>query len=103
MRRNMGTVAKVELLGLLLLLAIAASGQDYKIRAKVDLVVVPVTVKGAGDNLITGLKKEDFTVFENGRKQTIANFTSDPAPLSAAVVVDTGLSSGSLSKVQKTF
>src|SRR5206468_8769123 len=47
--------------------------------------------------------KEDFTVFENGRKQTIANFTSDPAPLSAAVVVDTGLSSGSLSKVQKTF
>src|SRR5439155_20045869 len=53
--------------------------------------------------LITGLKKEDFIVIEDGRRQTIANFTDDPVPLSAAVVVDTGISSGSLSKIQKTF
>src|SRR5204862_277878 len=102
MRRKIRTVAKL-VLPALLLLAVAASAQDFKIRAKVDLVVVPVTVKGPGDKLITGLTKDDFVVIEDGRRQTIANFTSDPAPLSAAVVVDTGLSSGSLSKVQKTF
>ena len=88
-----------------LFLAVAVYGQDeqYKIRAKVDLVVVPVTVKGAGDKLITDLKKEDFIVLEDGRQQTVTNFTIDPVPLSAAVIVDTGLGRDSLEKVQKTF
>jgi VWFA-related protein len=88
-----------------LFLAVAAYGQDeqFKIRAKVDLVVVPVTVKGGGDKLITNLKKEDFILLEDGRQQTVTNFTIDPVPLSAAVVIDTGLGHDSLGKVQKTF
>jgi len=91
-----------------LLLSATALGQDsqdsqYKIRAKVDLVVVPVTVKSAGDKLVTGMTQQSFTVYEDGRKQTITNFTIDPVPLSAAVVVDTGLSAKSLSRVQQTF
>jgi len=90
-------------LSALLLLAVAAGAQDFKIRAKIDLVVVPVTVKGSGEKLITGLQRDDFMVVEDGRRQTITNFTADPVPLSAAVVVDTGLSSGSLSKIQQTF
>jgi VWFA-related protein len=88
-----------------LFLAVAAYGQDeqYKIRAKVDLVVVPVTVKGGGEKLITNLKKEDFILLEDGRQQTLTNFTVDPVPLSAAVVVDTGLGYDELAKVKKTF
>src|ERR1041385_1739339 len=88
-----------------LFLAAASYAQDqqYKIRAKVDLVVVPVTVKGDGGKLVTNLKKDDFVVLEDGHRQTITNFTVDPVPLSAAVVVDTGLGSDSLAKVQKTF
>jgi len=86
-----------------LLLTSGASGQDYKIRAKVDLVVVPVTVKGSSDKLITGLKKDDFVILEDGRRQTVSNFSVDPLPLSAAVIVDTGLGTASLAKVQKTF
>src|SRR6185503_19140042 len=58
---------------------------------------------GSADKLITGLTKNDFVILENGRQQTITNFTVDPVPLSAAVVVDTGLSAGTLSKIQKTF
>jgi len=102
MRRKARTLGKLILL-VLLLIAVAASAQDYKIRAKVDLVVVPVTVKGSGDKLIPGLTQNDFVLIEDGRRQTITNFTADPVPLSAAVVVDTGISSGSLSKIQKTF
>ena len=102
MRRNVQRVAKLVLLPLMLL-AITASAQDYKIRAKVDLVIVPVTVKGSGDKLITGLTQNDFIVMEDGKRQTITNFTSDPIPLSAAVVIETGLANDSLSKVQKTF
>lgn len=90
---------------MLLLFAAAALGQDqnYKIRAKIDLVVVPVTVKGSGNKLITGLKREDFVLLEDGTRQTISNFSIDPVPLSAAVVVETGLAAASLSKVQQTF
>ena len=90
---------------LLLAAAFGAYAQDdqYKIRAKVDLVVVPVTVKGGGEKLITSLKKEDFILLEDGHQQTITNFTMDPVPLSAAVVVDTGLGHDALDKVQKTF
>lgn len=90
---------------MLLLFAAAALGQDqnYKIRAKIDLVVVPVTVKGSGNKLITGLKRDDFVLLEDGTRQTISNFSIDPVPLSAAVVVETGLAAASLSKVQQTF
>lgn len=102
MRPGIRTVAKPLLL-VILLSAFTAYGQDYKIRAKVDLVVVPVTVKGSGDRLITGLTKNDFVILEDGRRQTITNFTIDPVPLSAAVILDTGLPAASLSKVQQTF
>lgn len=102
MPRKVRTVAKLLLLALLLI-ALAASAQDYKIRAKIDLVVVPVTVKGSGDKLITGLTKEDFVILEDGRRQTVTNFNNDPVPLSVAVVVSTGLASKSLSKIQKTL
>jgi len=60
-------------------------------------------VKGGGGQLITNLKKEDFTVLEDGRLQTLSTFSVDPVPLSAAVVVDTGLGHDALGKVQKTF
>src|SRR5262249_49421504 len=101
MRRKASILGKLTLLALLT--AVVASAQDYKIRAKVDLVVVPVTVKGSNGKLVTGLDKEDFAILEDGRRQTIANFSTDPVPLSIAVVLDTGLSAGSLSKIQKTF
>jgi len=106
MRRKAPIFIKLALL-VLLLLAVAALAQDqdqsYKIRAKIDLVVVPVTVKGTGDKLITGLSKDDFVLSEDGIRQTISNFSAEPVPLSAAVVVDTGLGVDSLSKVQQTF
>ena len=87
----------------LLVLVLTASAQDFQIRTRVDLVVVPVTVKASGDKLVNGLKKEDFIVFEDGQRQAVTNFTSDPVPLSAAIVLDTGLAADSLAKVQQTF
>lgn len=94
----------------LFLCAVAALAQDsqqpqsqYRIRAKIDLVVVPVTVKAKDGNLVGGLKQKDFIIYEDGRRQTISNFTADPLPLSAAVVVDSGLGADSLKKVQQTL
>src|SRR6516162_5450361 len=100
MRRE---VKAIFIAALLLAGAAYAQDQEFRIHAKVDLVVVPVTVKGSGDKLISGLKKEDFIVTEDGKRQTLTNFTIDPVPLSAALVVDTGLGFDSLAKVEKTF
>jgi VWFA-related protein len=102
MRRRVLTVSKLILLALFLWVLTGIS-QDFQIRARVDLVVVPVTVKGAGDRLITGLRKDDFIILEDGKKQTITNFTVDPVPLSAVIIVDAGLPPSSLEKVQQTF
>lgn len=102
MRRKVGTSAKFAIVSLLLL-AISAGAQEFKIRAKVDLVEVPVTVKSSGEKLLTGLTRDDFTILEDGRPQVISSFTIDPVPLSAAVIVDTGLPAGSLSKIEKTL
>lgn len=104
MRRKVRIFIKLGLVALLLFAAAAfAQDSQYRIRAKIDLVVVPVTVKSAGGELATGLTQKDFVIYEDGSRQTISNFTADPVPLSAAVVIDTGLSADSLSKVQKTF
>jgi VWFA-related protein len=102
MRRRVLTVSTSIQLALLFLVLTGIS-QDVQIRARVDLVVVPVTVKGAGDRLLTGLRKEDFIILEDGKKQTITNFTFDPVPLSAVILVDTGLPLSSLNKLQQTF
>src|SRR5947208_13530941 len=102
MRREARKIRKVVLAAALFLAAVAYA-QEFKIRAKIDLVVVPVTVKGAGNKLVTSLAKQDFVIFEDGRRQIITNFTSDPVPLSAGEVVDTQLPPHSLSKLQRTL
>src|ERR1700688_3044751 len=53
---------------------------EVKFTARAELVLVPTLVTDKSGNHITGLKKEDFTVLENGAEQKIATFeeiTSD--------------------------
>ena len=74
-------------------------GQDFQLRTKVDLVVVPVSVRDGSGSLVPGLTQADFTVLEDGRQQTISNFSTDPQPLSAAIIVDTAISGGELRRL----
>jgi VWFA-related protein len=83
----------------------ADSGQDvgYTIRIHPTYVMVPVTVKDSEGRLVGGLQPKDFSVMENGVKQKLTFFTSDPFALSAAVVFDTGMADVGLKKVQETL
>jgi VWFA-related protein len=81
----------------------AERDQLYKIVSNVNFVVVPVTVKDPSGRLVQGLLQKNFSVYENGVKQPIRFFTSDPFPLSAAVVVDTGLPQVAMQKVAQTL
>ena len=75
----------------------------YTMRREVNFVVVPVTVKDYSGHLVEGLRRNDFAVFEDGAQQQIKLFTSDPFPLSAAVVLDVGLPEEVLRKVNETL
>jgi VWFA-related protein len=75
----------------------------YKLVVSVNTVMLPVTVKDTQGRPVYGLLPKDFTVLENGKKQNLTYFTSDPFELSVAVVLDTGMSDASLQKVNETY
>jgi Ca-activated chloride channel homolog len=63
----------------------------------VDLVLVPVVVREAGEaghdgRLVGGLRAEDFTVLEDGVPQPLTLFTRERMPLSLVVALDTSAS-----------
>ena len=68
---------------LAVLLAISPAGAQRVFRAGVDLATFGVAVTDKKGNLIGDLTKDDFEVFEDGKKQTIeyfANGDGDTAP-----------------------
>ena len=61
------------------------------IRANVNLVVLPVTVKDGSGTLVPDLTKEEFRVFDDNIEQKISIFTVEAFPLSAVVLIDNDL------------
>ncbi|MBI2685292.1 MAG: VWA domain-containing protein [Acidobacteria bacterium] len=57
-----------------ILLVTALFGQELKFETSSQLVVVNVTVKGKDGQTVTGLKKEDFRVYEDGRPVNVSIF-----------------------------
>ena len=82
--------------GILLIAGPSAAAQRDTIRTQVDLVVVPVSVRASDGKFVYDLAREDFFIFEDGRSQEISQFSIDPAPLSVAVLVDTGVGESAL-------
>src|SRR5208283_1408779 len=66
------------------------SGREelFKLQKTVSFVTVPVTVKDDEGKLVDGLLQKDFSIYEDGVKQQLKLFTSDPFPLSAALIID---------------
>ena len=75
----------------------ASHTRPYK--SSVELVLVPVTITDPMNRLVTGLDKENFTVFEGKSQQEIKSFSSEDAPVSLGVIFDM---SGSMnSKIER--
>ena len=78
-----------------------AFAQEPVFKVDVRLVRLVATVKDATGRPSAALKKEDFTVFDNGVKQKIALFERHTSqPLSVAVLIDTSGSTGKEMKYQ---
>jgi VWFA-related protein len=79
---------------LTLVLAAARSAEDQIIEVNVDLVNTYFTVCNKKGRLVTGLDRESFTIFEDGRPQIITNFSREAdVPLTIVLLID---SSGSV-------
>jgi VWFA-related protein len=59
-----------------------------------ELVVLPVTVTDKAGRLVTDLPREQFNVYDEGRLQEIAAFSSEDIPVSIALVIDDSGSMG---------
>ena len=72
--------------------AVVAQGaivqQRKPLRATADLTVVTATVRNADGQLVPGLPKEDFEVYEDGQLQPIAQFTNERVPIGLGLLLD---------------
>jgi len=59
------------------------------VRIDTQLVAVPAIVTGNDGRLVSGLRKENFAVYEDGQLQTLANFGTTEIPFEIALLLDT--------------
>lgn len=75
---------------------------DTPIKVDTMLLTMPVTVTDNNGRNIAGLKKEDFTIFQDGLVQDIEYFFNEEAPMNVAILIDTSASTEKvLDKIQK--
>jgi len=70
------------------------SGGESPIAVRSDLVVLPVKVMDSDGVFVSGLDRDNFQVFENGREQKISVFEKEDAPVTVGLIVDHSQSMG---------
>jgi VWFA-related protein len=68
-----------------------ATPQDpnaYKLSSNVDLVLLDVSVKDTSGGFVSGLTKDSFKIFDNGKPVEIRYFESGDIPVTLGLVVD---------------
>jgi Ca-activated chloride channel family protein len=63
--------------------------EDEVVRVNADLVVLNVAVTDDNGKHVSGLKKEDFKVFEDNRPQIVTTFSAEETPFAAVILIDT--------------
>jgi VWFA-related protein len=64
-------------------------GQKFRFRSSVELINVNATVTDARGRFVTGLRKEDFRVYQDDQLQTITHFDNERVPVSLGILLDT--------------
>ena len=92
-------VALVAVVATALLALVQGAQEEAVFKAGVDLVDVAATVTDGDGRFISGLTKNDFVVYDDGKPQEILSFSSERVPVSLAMLLDV---SGSMSEEQLT-
>jgi Ca-activated chloride channel homolog len=67
--------------------------EDDVVRVETDLVMIPVQIAERSGKAVSGIRREEFKIFENGIEQEIAYFSNDDQPFTVALVLDMSYSS----------
>ena len=65
-----------------------AEQERAQFRGGTDIVSLYATVVDRQRRLVTDLRQEDFTVTDDGRRQTLAFFTNEVQPFSVVLMID---------------
>lgn len=75
---------------------------DKPIKVDTLLLTTPLVVKDNKGRYIAGLKKENFSIFQNQQKQEIEFFFGEESPMNVAILLDTSASTKEvLDKIQQ--
>ncbi|MGH9937058.1 MAG: VWA domain-containing protein [Blastocatellia bacterium] len=81
--------------------------QQETIRVDTSLVAVPVIVTDYSGRFVTGLTRQDFQLFEDGKSQEATSFSSAETPFNVALLIDTSRSTqgilGAIRKAARNF
>lgn len=78
----------------------AQSDEGFRFRSGVELVNVTATVTDESGRFVSGLNKEDFTVYDDGVRQEVTYFSNERVPVSLGLVLD---ASGSMTSDKMAF
>lgn len=65
------------------------TGEGFSFKTGVALINVAVTVTDASGRFASGLRKDDFIIYEDGKPQTVSQFESERVPVSLGIALDT--------------
>jgi len=68
--------------------------RDYTIRTTSRLVLLDVSVKDSAGGFVSGLTKDNFKIYEDGKPQQISQFGGADQPVTVGIVVDESGSMG---------
>ena len=84
------TLAAVTLVTALLTLERGVSGQEgFKFKSGVELINVTATVTDHSGRFASGLRKEDFRVYDDDKLVEVTHFSAERTPVSLGIVLDT--------------
>ena len=74
--------------------------QGFRFKSGVELINVTATVSDASGRFVSGLRQEDFLVYEDDEPVTVTHFSAERVPVSLGIALDT---SGSMAgnKIQE--
>ncbi len=79
----------------------AQDDDDKPIKVDTLLLTTPLVVRDAKGHYVAGLKKENFSIFQNQRQQNIEFFLGEESPMNVAILLDTSASTKEvLDKIQ---
>jgi VWFA-related protein len=84
--------------------SLKAQDEEDNTPVKIDtlLFTIPLTVNDRKGTYLAGLKKENFTIYEDGLSQKIELFLNEDAPMNVAILLDTSYSTKDvLDNIQK--